>query len=105
MRARVPSLMMRPTPLPLLVRVVVIAALIAAETLVVYPLRQVAPEISLGLVYLPGVLVVSSVSGLTLGVVTAVLRRGGHGLFRRQRSAYEHRQARLRGRRWSHGSS
>jgi signal transduction histidine kinase len=81
MRARVPSLMMRPTPLPLLVGVVVTAALIAAETLIVYPLRQVAPEISLGLVYLPGVLVVSSVWGLALGVVTAVLSTAAFDYF------------------------
>jgi signal transduction histidine kinase len=81
MRARVPSLMMRPTPPPLLVGVVLAAALIAAETLVVYPLRQVAPEISLGLVYLPGVLVVSGVWGLALGVVTAVLSTAAFDFF------------------------
>jgi signal transduction histidine kinase len=81
MRARVLPLMMRPTPPPLLVGIVVTAALIAAETVVVYPLRQVAPEISLGLVYLPGVLVVSSVWGLALGVVTAVLSTAAFDYF------------------------
>jgi signal transduction histidine kinase len=81
MRARVPSLMMRPTPPSVLVGIVVTVALIAAETLVVYPLRQVAPEISLGLVYLPGVLVVSSVWGLALGMVTAVLSTAAFDYF------------------------
>jgi signal transduction histidine kinase len=60
---------------------VVVAALIALETLVVYPLRQVAPDISLGLVYLPGVLVVSSVWGLALGAVTAVLSTAAFDFF------------------------
>jgi signal transduction histidine kinase len=63
------------------VGIVVITLLIAAETLVVYPLRQVTPEISLGLVYLPGVLVVSSVWGLALGVVTAVLSTAAFDYF------------------------
>ena len=81
MRARVPSLMMRPSRPPLLVGVAVTAALIAAETLVVYPLRKVAPEISLGLVYLLGVLVVSLVWGLALGAVTAVLSTAAFDFF------------------------
>jgi hypothetical protein len=46
---------------PLASWIVVAVALIVAETLVVYPLRRVAPEISLGVVYQVGVLVVSSV--------------------------------------------
>jgi len=73
MRTRVLSMLMRPTSPPRVVGIVVAAALIAAETLVVYPLGQVAPPVSLGMVYLVGVLVVSSVWGLTVGVVTAVL--------------------------------
>ncbi|HEY0691743.1 MAG TPA: hypothetical protein VGD71_22210 [Kribbella sp.] len=55
---------------------VVAVALIVAETLVVYLLRWVPPEISLRVVYLVGVLVVSSVWGLALGVVTARSRVG-----------------------------
>ena len=42
---------MRPRSLPLGWGIVVAIALIAAETLAVYPLRQLAPEISLGVVY------------------------------------------------------
>jgi signal transduction histidine kinase len=81
MRARVPSLLMRPTSPPLVLGIVVAAGLIAAETLVVYPLRQVAPRVSLGVVYLLGVLVVSSVWGLALGVVTAVLSTAAFDFF------------------------
>jgi two-component system sensor histidine kinase KdpD len=48
-------------------------AVVAATTLVVYPLKQIAPAVSLGVVYLLGVLVVSIVSGLWFGLGTAVL--------------------------------
>ncbi|MDX6240111.1 MAG: hypothetical protein QOG10_4931 [Kribbellaceae bacterium] len=51
----------------------IVAALIVAETFVVYPLCRVAPEVSVRLAYLVGALLVSSVWGLALGVVTAVL--------------------------------
>jgi hypothetical protein len=66
---------MRPTSPPLELGIVIAAALIAAETLVVYPVHRVAPNASLGEVYLVGVLVVSSGWGLALGVVTAVSAR------------------------------
>ena len=46
---------------------------IALGTAVVYPLADVAPVVSLGVVYLPGVLLVSTVWGWRLGLATAVL--------------------------------
>ncbi len=58
---------------PLASWIVIAVALIVAETLVVYLLRRIAPETCPGAVYLVGVLAVSSVWGLALGVVTAVL--------------------------------
>jgi len=45
---------------------------VAAGTLLVYPLKDVAPAVSLGIVYLPGVLLVSTVWGWRLGLGTAV---------------------------------
>ena len=72
---------MRPMSPPLASWIVVAVALIVAETLVVYLLRRIAPEICLGAVYLVGVLVVSSVWGLALGVVTAVLSAAAFGFF------------------------
>ena len=81
MGARVLSLLMRPMSRPLASWIVVAVALIVAETLVVYLLRRVASEISPGVVYLVGVLVVSSVSGPALGVVTAVLSAAAFGFF------------------------
>src|SRR3981081_389290 len=81
MRARALSLAIRPTSPSLALGIVVAVALIAAETLAVYPLRHIAPHISLGVVYLLGVLVVSSVWGLGLGVVTAVLSTAAFDFF------------------------
>jgi K+-sensing histidine kinase KdpD len=48
------------------------ACAVAASTLLVYPLKDVAPAVSLGIVYLPGVLLISTVWGWRLGLGTAV---------------------------------
>src|SRR4051794_20979146 len=48
-------------------------AVVAAGTLLVYPLKSVAPAVSLGVVYIPGVLLISTVWGLRLGLLTALL--------------------------------
>ncbi|MER7273852.1 DUF4118 domain-containing protein [Dactylosporangium sp. NPDC000244] len=48
------------------------AGLTVVETLLVVPLRQVAPIGALAIVYLPGVLVVSTVWGLWPGVATSI---------------------------------
>jgi len=47
-------------------------AAVAAGTLLVYPLEEVAPVISLGIVYLPGVLLVSIFWGWRFGLLTTV---------------------------------
>src|SRR5262249_6277288 len=46
---------------------------IAAATALLYPLKEVAPAVSLGVVYIPGVLLISAVWGWRLGLFTAVL--------------------------------
>ena len=46
---------------------------ITAETLAIYPLAHVAPADSLGVVYLIGVVVVSTYWGIRLGLATAVV--------------------------------
>ncbi|HET9592287.1 MAG TPA: ATP-binding protein [Solirubrobacterales bacterium] len=48
-------------------------AAVAAATLLVYPLKDIAPAVSLGVVYIPGVLLISSVWGWRLGLVSALL--------------------------------
>ncbi|MFN8215360.1 MAG: DUF4118 domain-containing protein [Solirubrobacterales bacterium] len=48
-------------------------AVVAAGTGIVYPLKEVAPAVSLGVVYIPGVLLIAAFWGLRLGMLTAVL--------------------------------
>ncbi|HST55814.1 MAG TPA: ATP-binding protein [Solirubrobacteraceae bacterium] len=50
-----------------------VVAAVAVCTALVYPLKQIAPVVSLGVVYLLAVLVVSAMWGAWLGVATAVL--------------------------------
>jgi K+-sensing histidine kinase KdpD len=45
---------------------------IAVGTLLVYPLKSVAPVVSLGVVYLPGILLISIVWGWRLGLLASV---------------------------------
>lgn len=52
---------------------IVAVAAVALCTLIVYPLRQVAPAVSLSVVYLPAVLIVSATWGGWLGAGTALL--------------------------------
>ena len=48
-------------------------AAVAVATGVVYPLKDVAPAVSLGVVYIPGVLLIAAVWGWRLGLLTAIL--------------------------------
>jgi hypothetical protein len=48
----------------------VVAVVLA--TLLVYPLKSVAPAVSLGVVYIPGVLFISTVWGWRIGLLAAV---------------------------------
>ncbi len=48
-------------------------AAVVLSTLIIYPLKQVAPVETLAVVYIPAVLLVSATSGLWLGVATAVV--------------------------------
>ena len=56
-------------------------AAVAVGTLVVYPLKDVAPAVSLGVVYIPGVLLISTVWGLRLGLLTALLSAAAFNWF------------------------
>jgi two-component system sensor histidine kinase KdpD len=47
-------------------------ATVAIGTLVVWPLKSVAPAVSLGVVYIPGVLAIATIWGWRLGLLTAV---------------------------------
>jgi PAS domain S-box-containing protein len=72
MRARLLSLLLRPTPPPLALGLVVASVLVVAETLVLYPLKQLAPVDALGVVYLLGVVVVAVGWGFWLAAATSV---------------------------------
>jgi two-component system, OmpR family, sensor histidine kinase KdpD len=63
------------------VGLLVAAASLALTTLLLYPLGEVAPPVSLGVLYLLAVLLVSSVWGLALGVATGVAAAAAFNFF------------------------
>jgi two-component system sensor histidine kinase KdpD len=66
---------------PLSAGVFTAALLVTVETLVLYLLDDIAAPVSLGVVYLLGVLVVSIVWGAALGIVTSLLSAVAFNLF------------------------
>jgi signal transduction histidine kinase len=72
MRARVLSGLLRPTSPPLMLGLAVGALLIAAESALVYLLKEVAPGNIFGVVFLLGVLLVATLWGFRLGVMMAL---------------------------------
>ncbi|MEA2481051.1 MAG: two-component system, OmpR family, sensor histidine kinase KdpD, partial [Thermoleophilaceae bacterium] len=66
---------------PIWLGVLVAVGSIAFCTLLVYPLRSVAPVVSLGVVYLLGVVVVSTYWGLWLGIATSLVSAGAFNFF------------------------
>ena len=66
-------LLLREPPRSRTLGLTVAVASVALCTLAIYPLKQIAPAVSLGVVYLLAVLVVSIFWGLRLGLLTAVL--------------------------------
>ncbi|MDX6623162.1 MAG: two-component system, OmpR family, sensor histidine kinase KdpD [Solirubrobacterales bacterium] len=60
-------------PPPLGWGLLAVAGVVAVGTGLVYPLADVAPVVSLGVVYLPGVLLISTLWGWRLGLLTAAV--------------------------------
>ncbi|HEX5990533.1 MAG TPA: ATP-binding protein [Solirubrobacterales bacterium] len=56
-------------------------ATVAICTLLVFPLKSVAPVVSLGVVYLPAILVISTVWGLRLGLLASVASAAAFNFF------------------------
>ncbi len=54
---------------------------VAAATLAIYPLSTIAPTVSLSVVYLPVVLLVSTVWGLSLGLLSSLLSAAAFNFF------------------------
>jgi len=73
--------LLAPNPPSRRVGVLVALASVALCTLIVYPLREVAPIASLSVVYLPAVLIVSVTWGAWLGLATAVVSAGAFNFF------------------------
>ena len=73
--------LLSPDPPPRRVGVVVAVAAVALCTLIIYPLKHVAPVVSLSVVYVPAVLVASVTWGAWLGVATAVISAGAFNFF------------------------
>jgi two-component system sensor histidine kinase KdpD len=60
---------------------IVALASVAAATAIIYPLKQVTPVVSLSVLYVLGVVVVSTFWGLSLGVATSVLSAAAFNFF------------------------
>lgn len=56
-------------------------AAVVVGTLLVYPLKEVAPVASLGIVYLPAILLISTVWGLRLGLFASILSAAAFNFF------------------------
>ncbi len=54
---------------------------VAVGTLLVYPLKSVAPVVSLGIVYLPAILLISIVWGLRLGLLASIASAAAFNFF------------------------
>jgi len=66
---------------PLLLGVAVSALAVAVATAAIYPLKSVAPAVSLSVVYLPAVLLISSLWGVLPGLATALLSAAAFNFF------------------------
>jgi two-component system sensor histidine kinase KdpD len=73
--------LLSPEPPSRRVGAIVALTAVALCTLIIYPLKDVAPVVSLSVVYLPAVLVVSITWGAWLGVATAVVSAGAFNFF------------------------
>jgi two-component system sensor histidine kinase KdpD len=81
MRARVSSLLLRAEPPSPLAGVLVALLAVAAITAVIFPLRSLSPAVSNGVLYLLAVLLVSTVWGLWLGLLTSVISLAAFNFF------------------------
>ncbi|MDT5187408.1 MAG: hypothetical protein QOI29_5566 [Mycobacterium sp.] len=82
-RSRALQLLLRPTAPPLALGLVVAPLLLAAETVLVYLLMRVTAGNVFGVVFLLGILVVSTVWGLRLGALTTLASAAVYVFFHR----------------------
>jgi two-component system, OmpR family, sensor histidine kinase KdpD len=79
--ARTFGFLLSPEPPPRRVGALVALALVALCTLLIYPLKQAAPVVSLGVVYMLAVVIVSVTWGVWLGVATSLLSALAYNYF------------------------
>jgi two-component system, OmpR family, sensor histidine kinase KdpD len=79
--ARTFGFLLSPEPPPRRAGALVAIALVALCTLLIYPLKQVAPVVSLGVVYMLAVVIVSVTWGVWLGVATSLLSALAYNYF------------------------
>jgi two-component system, OmpR family, sensor histidine kinase KdpD len=79
--SRVLGFLLAPTPPSRRAGVLSAVAGVVLCTLIVYPLKLLAPAVSLGVVYLPAVLVVSLIWGAWLGALTGLLSAAAFNFF------------------------
>ena len=72
MAKRLPALGLTAEPPSAALGLLVTVAVVALATGLVYPLKSVAPAVSLGVVYIPGVLAISTLWGWRLGLLAAI---------------------------------
>ena len=75
------SRLVRPESPPLAVGIAVAAAAVAVITVVIFPLSQIAPASSCGVLYLLAVLLVATIWGLRVGVVTSLASAAAFNFF------------------------
>src|SRR5262245_44097438 len=80
-RSRAAAVLLRPAPPPLAIGIAVAALLVATETVVVYPLELIAHKDALVAIYMLGVLAVSTVWGLRLGIAISLASALAFNLF------------------------
>lgn len=76
-----PRWLLRSEPGPRYAGALAAGAAVVASTVVVYPLKQVAPVVSLGVVYMLAVFVVAAAWGSLLGALTAVASAAAFSFF------------------------
>jgi two-component system sensor histidine kinase KdpD len=81
MRARASRVFLRPEPAPAAVGVLVAALAVAAITALIFPLRHISPPASMGVAYMLAVLLVSTIWGLRLGLLTALASAAAFNFF------------------------
>jgi two-component system, OmpR family, sensor histidine kinase KdpD len=75
------SFLLEPNPPSRRAGAIAVVVAVALCTLIVYPLKHIAPVVSLSVVYLPAVLIISVTWGGMLGVATAVLSAAALNFF------------------------